>query len=186
MLSSSRAKHLSFPGMTGRFRTLLAGLLAISACACSQAEQGVITAQKNDPVIVLTEGACEATCPIYAMTLHPDGSYVLHAEKFVKSPGVHEGLLDAAAWEQAEAALEEISFWTLNPEQTSSSLPSCQNGPPIVSITWRTAEGRQKTLNYRVGCGDNAVRAAVAELRSAMSFHDLVWSDDRFAPDGSR
>lgn len=172
--------------MTGRFRTLLAGLLAISACACSQAEQGVVTAQKNDAVIVLTEGACEATCPIYAMTLHPDGSYVLHAEKFVKSEGVHEGQLDASAWTQAEATLEGINFWALKPEQTSSSLPSCQPGPPLVSITWRTAEGRQKTLNYRVGCGDSAVREAVAELRSAMSFHELVWSDERFAPDGSR
>jgi hypothetical protein len=172
--------------MTGRLRTTFAGLLAISACACSQAEQGVMTAQKNDPVIVLTEGACEATCPIYAMTLHPDGSYVLHAEKFVKSPGVHEGQLGEAAWAKAEATLEDIKFWTLKPEQTTSSLPSCQPGPPVVSITWRTAEGRQKTLNYRVGCGDNTVRAAVAELRSAMSFHDLVWSDERFAPDGSR
>lgn len=172
--------------MTGRFRTSLASLLALAACACSQAEQGVIAAQKDDPVIVLSEGACEATCPVYATTLRPDGSYVLHAERFVKSPGVHEGLLDESAWTRAVAALEEISFWTLSPQQTESSLPSCHPGPPVVSITWRTAAGRQKTLNYRVGCGDNAIRSAVGELRGAMAFDDLVWTDERFAPDGSR
>ena len=165
---------------------LLAGSLAVFACACSPAEQGVIKAQENDPVIVLAEGACKSTCPVYATTLHPDGSYVLHAERFVKSPGVHEGTLDPAAWARAEAALEDIKFWALAPNQTESSLPSCQSGPPVVDITWRTAEGRQKTLKYRVGCGDAVIRRAVAELRAAMSFDELVWTDERFAPDGSR
>lgn len=164
----------------------VAGTIAVLASACSPSEQGVIKAQTDDPVIVLTEGECEATCPVYAMTLRPDGSYRLHAERFVKDPGVHEGALDASAWTAAEQALEEAAFWTQAPEQTSSTLPSCQAGPPVVSITWRTTEGRQKTLNYRVGCGDVAVRQAVARLREAMSFHDLIWTDDTFAPDGSR
>jgi len=172
--------------MTGFFRTLSAGMLAIAAVACGPTEQGVTTAQKNDPVIVLNEGPCEATCPVYAMTLHPDGSYRLQGEKFVRSTGVFEGLLDEDAWLRAVQALETISFWTQPPDQTRSSLPSCQEGPPVVSMTWRTAEGRQKTLTYRVGCGDAKIRAAVSELRSAMSFHELVWADDRFSPDGSR
>lgn len=176
--------------MTGRTRIplgiVVAGMIAALTAACSPAEQGVIKAQTGEPVIVLTEGECEATCPVYAMTLRPDGSYLLHAERFVKDPGVHEGTLDAAAWTAAEEALEEASFWTQAPEQTTSTLPSCQRAPPVVSITWRTAEGRQKTLNYRVGCGDAAIRQLVGQLRAAMSFDDLIWTDERFAPDGSR
>ncbi len=176
--------------MAGRIRIplgmALAGMIAAVGGACSPSEQGVIKAQTGEPVIVLSEGACEATCPVYAMTLRPDGSYLLHAERFVRDPGVHRGELGAAAWTKAEAALEEASFWTQAPEQTSSTLPSCQPDPPVVSITWRTAEGRQKTLNYRVGCGDAAIRAAVVDLRAAMSFQTLIWTDARFAPDGSR
>ncbi len=172
--------------MTGRFRIPLVSIVAALAAACSPAEQGVIKAQTGEPVIVLSEGACEATCPVYAMTLRPDGSYLLHAERFVRDPGVHEGKLDAGAWATSEEALEEASFWTQTPEQTASTLPSCQRGPPVVSITWRTAEGRQKTLNYRVGCGDAAIRQLVGQLRAAMSFEDLIWTDEQFAPDGSR
>ena len=176
--------------MTGRTRIplgiVVAGMIAALTAACSPAEQGVIKAQTGEPVIVLTEGECEATCPVYAMTLRPDGSYLLHAERFVKDPGVHEGTLVAAAWTAAEEALEEASFWTQAPEQTTSTLPSCQSGPPVVSITWRTAEGRQKTVNYRVGCGDAAIRQVVGQLRAAMSFDALIWPVERFAPDGSR
>lgn len=169
-----------------RAHLLSAGLFAALIPACSPADQGVIKAQTGDPVIVLSEGACEATCPVYAMTLHPDGSYILHAERFVSNPGVHEGSLDTVAWTNAVEALEEASFWSQPPEQTSSTLPSCVSGPPVASIIWRTDEGRQKTLNYRVGCGDEAIRRAVVELREAMAFHKLVWTDDQFAPDGSR
>lgn len=172
--------------MIGRLRILVAGSLATLACACSPAEQGVIKAQEGDAVIVLAEGACETTCPVYATTLHPDGSYMMHGERFVRTIGVQEGVLDQTAWARAETALEEVQFWTLKPDQTASSLPSCQPGPPVVDITWRTAEGRQKTLKYRVGCGENAIRRLVAELRAAMSFDELVWTDERFAPDGSR
>jgi hypothetical protein len=176
--------------MTGRTRIplgiVVAGMIAALTAACSPAEQGVIKAQTGEPVIVLTEGECEATCPVYAMTLRPDGSYLLHAERFVKDPGVHEGTLDAAAWTAAEEALEEASFWTQAPEQTTSTLPSCQSGPPVVSITWRTAEGRQKTVNYRVGCGDAAIRQVVGQLRAAMSFDDLDLDRRALRPDGSR
>ena len=59
-------------------------------------------------------------------------------------------------------------------------------GGPTAAVTWRTAEGKQKTLNYRAGCGGPEGRALIPALRAAMQFDQLVWSEDRFAPDGSR
>jgi hypothetical protein len=120
------------------------------------------------------------------MTLHADGTYILNGVRFVKTPGVSEGALGKTAWTRAEAALTEASFWTLEPDQTSSSQTSCQPGTPTVAITWRTAEGKQKTLNYKAGCGGPEGRALIPALRAAMKFDELVWTEDRFAPDGSR
>ena len=160
---------------------LAAGLLA----ACSPSEQGVSTARSGDPVIVLSEGACDQTCPVYDMTLHPDGSYLLNGARFVKTAGVTEGKLDGSAWTAAQAALDEASFWTLEPNQTSSDHPSCVEGTPTVSVTVRLADGKQKTLTYRAGCGGEEGRALIPALREAFTFHDLVWTDERFAPDGS-
>ena len=154
--------------------------------ACSGGEQGVTTADPCDPVIVLSEGECDVTCPVYDMTLHPDGSYLLNGVRFVKSAGVSEGAIGSSAWAEAEKALEDAGFWTIPADQTSSDHPSCQPGTPTASVTWRTQEGKQKTLKYRPGCGGEEGRALIPALRAALHFDDLIWTDERFAPDGSR
>lgn len=164
----------------------LAQAVAVLVTACSPAETGITKAQTGDPVIVLSEGECESTCPVYDMTLHPDGSYILNAVRFVKEIGVTSGNLDPAAWEAAEKVLTDGRFWEIRTDQTRSSLPSCVSGPPVVGVTWRDAAGRQKTVSYRVGCGDEETRAIVVGLRGALAFDRLVYTPEQFAPDGSR
>lgn len=158
----------------------------VAVAACSPAEKGVAMVHSGDPVIVLSEGECDQQCPIYDMTLRQDGTYLLNGVRFVKTEGVSEGALGKSAWSAAEGALGNADFWSLEPDQTSSSQPSCQSGTPTVAITWRTAEGKQKTLNYRPGCGGPEGRQLVPALRAILKFDDLVWTADRFAPDGSR
>lgn len=163
---------------------LLSGLVALAAC--SPGEKGVAMVHAGDPVIVLSEGECDQQCPVYDMTLHQDGTYILNGMRFVKTEGVSEGALGKSAWSAAEAALANADFWNLEPDQSSSSQPSCQPGTPSVAITWRNAEGKQKTLSYRPGCGGPEGRQLIPALRAILKFDDLVWTTDRFAPDGTR
>ena len=164
----------------------IAAAVSAAATACSPAEQGVTQAQAGDAVVVLSEGECDQTCPVYDMTLHPDGSYALNGVKFVKSTGVSEGNLGPEAYTAAETALAEAGFWTLPANQTSAVSENCQPGAPTVNITWRTDAGKQKTIAYTAGCGGPEMRNVVVALREAMSFGALVWTDERFAPDGAR
>lgn len=172
----------------GRFLRAFAyaAVAAAALAACSPAEQGVTQAQTGEAVVVLSEGACEQTCPVYDMTLHPDGTYILNGVKFVKTMGVSDGQLGTDAWKAAEAALTEANFWTLAPNQTSNASENCHPGAPTVNVTWRTDAGKQKTIAYTAGCGGPEMRTLVIALREAMAFDRLVWTDDRFAPDGTR
>lgn len=156
--------------------------LGLMLSACSEKETGVIQGEPGDPVLILKEGPCEGTCPIYDLTLHPDGSYMLNAEKFVKLQGFSEGNVGEDSWALAEAVLEEVKFWTLKETQTADTLPNCQPGAPTVTITYRNQEGREKTLTYDAGCGVPKVRALVTSLRGAMGFDTLVWTDQKFDP----
>jgi hypothetical protein len=173
-------------GSARLFGTFAIAAVSAAAIACSPTEQGVTQAQTGDPVIVMSEGACDQTCPIYDMTLHPDGTYALNGVKFVKTTGVSEGQLGTDAWKAAETALTEVSFWTLPANQTSSASENCHRGTPTVNVTWRTDAGKQKTIAYTAGCGGPEMRTVIGALRQALSFDKLVWTDERFAPDGSR
>lgn len=163
---------------------LVAGLAAAIAAACSQGEQGVIQAQTGDAVIVLSEGECPTTCPVYDMTLHPDGAYVLNGERFVRTSGVSDGNIGKGAWSEAEKLLKEAGFWTLQAEQTRKTMSSCQPDAPTAKITWRTEEGKEKTVTYNAGCGVEKMQSLIRSLRGALKFDDLVWSNDRFDPSG--
>jgi hypothetical protein len=165
---------------------LFAALAAAMVTACSGGEKGVIQAQPDDPVIVLSEGACGVTCPVYDMTLHPDGKYVLNGERFVRTSGVSEGDIGEGAWTAAEKLLTEAGFWTLEPEQTANTLPNCQEGAPTTKVTWRTREGKEKTVTYYAGCGVRKMEDLVRSLRAALDFEYLVWTNDKFDPSGNR
>jgi hypothetical protein len=165
---------------------LFAALAAAIATACSQGEQGVTQAQADNPVIAISEGACLGPCPVYEMTLRPDGSYILHGARFVKTSGVSEGKLGEKAWTRAQGVLEAAGFWTLQPVQTLETLPNCQTDAPTVKVTWRTAEGKEKTVTYNAGCGVRKMQDMISELREAIGFGDLVWTEDRFDPSGNR
>ncbi len=165
---------------------LFVALAAAIAAACSQGEQGVVQAQVDDAVISLSEGPCVGPCPVYDMTLHPNGTYTLNSVRFVKGRGVTEGNLGRGKFAQAEEVLRKAGFWTLKPEQTGDTLPNCQADAPTAIIMWRTETGREKTVTYNAGCGVSKMQELVKGLRGVLGFERLVWTDERFDPAGNR
>ena len=161
---------------------LIAALAVIVAAACSKSETGVAQGQIDDPVIVLSEGQCLGTCPVYDMTLHPDGAYILNGRKFVKTEGVTEGDLGVGAWTTAEGVLKAADFWTMKQVQTGETLVNCMTDAPNVMITWRTPAGKEKTVTYNAGCGVAEMQTLIQDLRNAMSFDSLVWTNEKFDP----
>jgi hypothetical protein len=163
-----------------RLRGPFLALLAATIAACGQGERGVVLGRLDAPIVSLSEGKCETTCPVYDITLRPDGTYTLNAVQFVKAPGLSEGSLGAEAWPAAEAALKKAGFWTMEGDQTASALQNCQTGAPIVSVSWRLADGKEKTVRYDAGCGVPKTQRLISELRAALGFDDLIWTDQRF------
>lgn len=153
---------------------------ASTLAACGKPDQGVVQGETGNPVIVLSEGACFGTCPIYDMTLRPDGSFTLYGERFVKETGVQEGTLGPEAWEEAVDVLEASDFWSVEATQTPETLQNCHTDAPTARVTWRTEDGQEKTLTYDAGCGVRKTQNLIAALREALHFDDLVWTDREF------
>jgi hypothetical protein len=163
-------------------RALGAGLAALAAAGC-ESERGVTSGPSGDALIRITEGPCDGdTCPVYQMTLKPDGQYQLIGTRFVRRIGTRFGDLGPDAWARAEATLTTAGFWTAEPVQTAKTRANCQPGAPEVAIFWRTSEGKQKTLTYDAGCGIERTREMVSGLRASLRFEELVWTDRKFNP----
>lgn len=165
-----------------RFGNSSLSLLALAAVAtgCSQPDPGIVQREPGNPVIVLSEGACFGTCPIYDMTLRPNGTFSLYGERFVKETGPQEGSIGVDAWTEATAALEAADFWSVGAVQTPETLSNCQTDAPTARVTWRTEDGREKTLIYDAGCGVRKTQSMIIALRAALHFDDLVWTDREF------
>lgn len=161
------------------FAVAIGGLLFTAACG--EREVGVSNGPAGEPMISLSEGACEHnTCPVYDMTLRGDGGYTLNGVKFVKTTGVTEGDLTEQVFHGAEKVLQDAGFWTMKRAQTDETLSNCESGAPTVLVTWRTAEGKQKTVTYDAGCGVRKTTDMIRALRVALKFDDLVWTDKEF------
>ncbi len=66
---------------------------------------------------MLSEGPRLGSCPVYDMTLHPNGAYILNGERFVKDAGVTEGKLTPDTWKNAEKLLSDASFGRSGPSR---------------------------------------------------------------------
>lgn len=159
---------------------IIATVLCAAAVSCSPPDPGIAQGRPDDPVIVLSEGECKNSCPVYDITLHPDGAYLMNGEQFVKTAGVSEGTIGAEAWAAAEKVLKGADFWKLKTEQTADTLSNCQPEAPTVKITYRVKDGKEKTVTYNAGCGVKKMQTLVYDLRSALKFDDLVWTDKKF------
>lgn len=155
--------------------------LASILVACSGgAEQGVVAGPKGSAAITLSEGPCATTCPVYDMTLHADGAYQLNGVAFVKETGLSEGNLGVEAFALASKALEDSDFWRAPPVQTAKTTANCHPDAPTAQVTWRTEEGKEKTLIFNAGCEVDKSRQMIIGLRKALHFDDLVWTDKKF------
>ncbi len=161
------------------FLTLCLAGAALPACSAPK-ETGVIAGTPGNPTISISEGACNDTCPVYSMTLHPDGSYALLGARFVKSEGLSEGNIGPEAYEAAQRVLERADFWKMKQIQTPETVSPCQDGGPEVLVTWRMDDGKEKTVTYNGGCEMHETRGMVAALRIALRFDDLVWTNRKF------
>ena len=116
---------------------------------------------------------CYGTCPVYAVTVQPDGSGSFEGKRFTAVTGVRSFKASPAQYRAFAAKLQPY-----RPMQGDRLLqpgqPGCENAPsdmPSVEVRWSEASGAAQKLSYYYGCGmadggrtGEALRAAVKEL----------------------
>lgn len=152
----------------------IAGMAGV-ALAVSGALSGCVTANDisgGTPVAIESEtiryetAPCYGTCPVYAVTIAPDGKGTFEGKRFTAVTGIKEFQVTPLAYRTFAAKLAPYrpkdAETVLQPGQ-----PGCENAPtdmPSVDIVWSELSGGRQHLNVYYGCGSQEMRAG---LRSA-------------------
>ncbi|MBD2439547.1 DUF6174 domain-containing protein [Nostoc sp. FACHB-110] len=113
------------------------------------------TQKLRSGTITLQRTACFGTCPIYKITIFPDGRVVYEGERFVKVVGKRTARISPQAVRKLVAEFDKLNYFSLS--------DNYQGGPTDQpsAITSLTIGKQQKTVNHYLG-SPNASQALTA------------------------
>jgi len=151
-------------------RVLIAGLgVALSGCVvvdASNSGNGRPVAIESETIRYET-APCYGTCPVYAVTIAPDGKGTFEGKRFTAVTGIREFQATPAAYRAFAARLapyrprDNEALYQMGTPLCTGAMVSDM---PSVDVVWSEASGGRQHLNLYYGCGPQEMRAA---LRSA-------------------
>ncbi|KQN00362.1 MULTISPECIES: DUF6438 domain-containing protein [unclassified Sphingomonas] len=150
----------------------LVPLLGGCVMAIGNTEGGKPVAIERETISYETS-PCFGTCPVYMVTIQPDGRGTFEGKRFTAVSGVRSFQATPAQYRAFAAKLQPY-----RPAQGDRLLqpgqPGCGNAPtdmPSVEVRWSELSGASQKLSYYYGCGaadggrtGEALRGAIGEL----------------------
>ena len=143
--------------------------LALSACTTTPGggPAGPIAIEADS--ITYQTGPCFGACPVYSVTVRPDGSGVFNGQRFTAVTGERRFQLTPEQYAAFEARLQPY-----RPEsgevRYAPGEPNCANAPtdmPTVDVRWTRAIGDSQALHFYYGCRTGGDRSMADALGTA-------------------
>jgi hypothetical protein len=158
-------------------RVLVLGL-ALLAGGCMTVTEGPITVESD--AISLETRPCFGACPVFKVTVSPDGSGTFEGRRFTAVTGERRFRITPA---QYRAFADHLA--PLRPAEGSVRLSgeACRQMAtdlPSTEVTWFSQIGNSQSYYFYFGCDMEANRAIADRLRSAPSLlpiSDMVGRD---------
>jgi len=112
-------------------------------------------------MVRLSRTACFGTCPVYTVTVHPDGTVIFEGGRFVKAKGRHRAHLSRAKLAALRRAIRHAGFFALHDDYTRRM----RTDAPSATLTVRLGH-RRKTVDHYYG--DTTAPKALTALEDAV------------------
>lgn len=117
--------------------------------------------------ISIAVGPCFGACPVYSVTVTPDGSGLLEPRRFTAVPGETRFTVTVAQYRRLGSSLAAFRP-AAGEERRIGHGENCDRfatDMPDYAITWRRGDGKDASLDFQSGCMD----ARYARLRAALA-----------------
>ena len=151
-----------------RSMIVIAGLAVATACAApSVTGPGAPGAPPTS--ITVSEQPCFGFCPVYSITISPDGHYVLDGQRFTRRAGRTEGQLPADRYDRMITVLRDAGFSTIPSDITPGS-EACGNqvATDLPTLTVETGGEAAHRVVWYPGCRQSAFHEELYEMRDAL------------------
>ncbi|MBC9033041.1 hypothetical protein IAG41_11605 [Sphingomonas sp. JC676] len=161
---------------------VLMGVVAVALGGCippgrPQAPGGPVPIEGDS--ITYETGPCFGACPVYSVTVRPDGSGVFTGKRFTAVTGERGFTLTRAQYDAFAGQLAPYRPASGGVRYAPGE-PNCQNAPtdmPSVDVTWTRAIGDSQHLYFYFGCGRTAnpgMRDALGHAPDALPIAELI------------
>jgi hypothetical protein len=142
-------------------KTLAASTLLLGLTACATPMDGGGQAVRGE-TIRLAVGPCFGFCPVYSLSVAPDGAVRFEGERHTTVVGVKEKTVSPQAYQAVARSLAE---W--RPASGTSAQTECERRAsdlPTYTVVWTSDAGEMTTLHHDGGC----MSAANSRLKTAL------------------
>lgn len=158
---------------------VMAGVAAMELAGCvAPTRPGAPVPIEGDSITYET-GPCFGACPVYTVTVRPDGTGVFTGKRFTAVTGERAFTLTRAQYDAFAAALApyrpasgEVRYAPGAPRCTQAATDM-----PSVDIRWTRAIGDSQGLYYYFGCnlgGDRSMADAIGGAPDALPIAALI------------
>jgi len=167
--------------------TIVGATVLLAGCAATgRTPAGVPVAIGGDTIRYETS-PCFGTCPVYAVTIRPDGSGTFEGKRFTAVTGTRNFTAspeEARRFAAALAPYRPASGERLYQQGTSLCPGPMVSDMPGVDVRWTAAGGAEQHISYDFGChrADPTMRDALRNAPDALPIAAFVKPDTPFPP----
>ncbi len=162
-----------------RWAMTMAAMLLLAGCATDggQAPRGQPIPIESDSIAYQTQ-PCFGACPVYAVTVSPDGHGIFTGKRFTAVTGERAFTIDQTAYHRFAAALApyrpeggEVRY-----EMGSANCGPAPTDMPSMDVAWTSQTGSSQQLHFYLGCKmKNAdLAAALRAAPDVLPIADLI------------
>ena len=154
-------------------------LIPLAACAATAAPPDGRPVPIEQEAIRYETGACFGACPVYAVTVRPDGTGTFEGNRFTAETVTRSFRIDPAAYRRFADLLKpyrpaegEVAYQPGSPrcEMAATDMPSA-------AVTWSSNTGAAPTkLSFYYGCriGNEALADALRRAPELLPIQELI------------
>jgi hypothetical protein len=154
---------------------IVTGALLLAGCIPhARAPQGPRPIEGDS--ITYATSPCFGACPVYTVTVRPDGNGVFEGKRFTAVAGERRFTLTRTQYDAFAARLAPYrpASGTMRYAPGEANCPHAPTDMPSVDVRWTRAIGDSQSLHVYFGCGDRAMKDALGGAADALPIQELI------------